>query len=430
MDESARVEIQKAVDAVFDDQVEFLVELGRHQSTRGKERTAQEFYASELRRRGYSVDVWNLEIDDIRRMPGFSPVDGGYDDALNVVGSRASRTARGRSLILNGHIDVVPAGPREMWNNPPFEPRIDGDWMYGRGTGDMKAGLTANIFALEALGRLGLAPAAEVHVQSVVEEECTGNGALACVQRGYSADAAFIPEPMGEQLVSAQVGVIWVRIRLKGRAAHAAYAETGFNAIEAAIPLIHALRELESRWNAADRRHPLYRGIENPLKLNVGKIEGGDWTSSVPAWCVIDARMGIFPGEEAESAKREIVDAIMDASNSHPFLRDNRPEIVSHGFCSNGYVLADDESPSCAAALTTLESAHRAVTGETLEKVPITATTDGRIFGLYADTPALVYGPTAESIHSANERVNLESLRRVTQTIALFIADWCGLERL
>ena len=430
MNSQDRAAILSAVDTVFDDEIAFLEELSGHQSTRGNEQSAQRFYASELKRRGYSVDVWNVEIDDICNIPGFSPVIGGYEDALNVVGTRASRTKRGRSLILNGHIDVVPEGPHQMWRSPPFEPRIDGDWMYGRGTGDMKAGLAANIFALDALNYLGLAPAANVYVQSVVEEECTGNGALACIQRGYAADVAFIPEPMAEELVSAQVGVIWMQVCLKGKSAHAAYAESGSNAIEAAIPLINALRKLEARWNATDRRHVLYSHVDNPLKLNIGRIQGGDWTSSVPAWCNFEVRMGIFPGQDVEIARQELEQTLREASDEHPYLRDNHPEFIYHGFCSKGYSLAEDNSPGSREAIESLAGAHQAVTGAALGRVPITATTDGRMFGLYADTPTLVYGPKAESIHGFDERVDLVSLRRVTQTMALFIADRCGLERL
>ena len=119
---------------------------------------------------------------------------------------------QGRSLILNGHVDVVPTGPLEMWTRPPFEPCIDGGWLYGRGGADMKAGLCANVFALDALRRLGLQPAGTVHVQSVTEEECTGNGALSALVRGYRADAALIPEPEENMLVRANVGVIWFRV--------------------------------------------------------------------------------------------------------------------------------------------------------------------------------------------------------------------------
>lgn len=428
LDAQSQTYILKSVDAHFDAQFEFLSELVAHPSTRGNEQGAQAFMAGELANRGYEVDRWQIEVDDIAHLPGFSPVIGSYQDAVNVVGIHRSANRSGRSLILNGHIDVVPEGPLDMWNTPPYAPRIEDGWMYGRGAGDMKAGLASNLFALDALRNAGFAPAADVFIQSVVEEECTGNGALACLQRGYRADAALIPEPFAEELVTAQLGVIWFQVHLKGTPTHVAYAGSGSNAIEAAVPLISALHAMEERWNGPRHRHAQYEHVHHPLNLNVGKIVGGDWASSVPAWCVFDVRMGIFPGQDITEAKREIEATLMDAARDSGFLRNNMPEIVYHGFHAQGYALAEDDSPSAKQAINALEIAHGTVTGNALDRSSITATTDARFFGLYADTPALVYGPRAEAIHGFNERVDLESVRRVTRTTALFIASWCGLE--
>ncbi|AKI00225.1 acetylornithine deacetylase or succinyl-diaminopimelate desuccinylase [Hoeflea sp. IMCC20628] len=422
--------ILKAVDAVFDREIKFLAELTSHPSTRGNEQSAQDFMAGELAARGYEVDRWTIDVADIARLPGFSPVIGNYEDAVNVVGTHRTKGGNGKSLILNGHIDVVPEGPLDMWDTPPYEPRIEDGWMYGRGAGDMKAGLASNLFALDALRHMGFAPAGDVFIQSVVEEECTGNGALACLQRGYKADAALIPEPFEEKLVTAQLGVLWFQVHLKGIPVHVAYAGSGSNAIEAAIPLIAALHEMEHRWNEPERRHGAYAGHNHALNLNIGKIKGGDWTSSVPAWCVFDVRMGLFPGQNLDEAKREIEAVLAEAAKSHPFLSKNAPEIVYHGFHAEGYALSEDSSADAVQAISALEHAHHTVTGASLDKIAITATTDARFFGLYADTPALVYGPRAESIHGFNERVELESVRRVTQATALFIANWCGLEKL
>ncbi len=428
MDAELKPRIMAAVDELFDTETEFLAELTRFPSTRGNEQAAQDFMARAMADRGLSVDRWQIDVGDIRHLPGFSPVLGPYEDAVNVVGAHHSQTRKGRSLILNGHIDVVPEGPEAAWDSPPYAPRIDGGWMYGRGAGDMKAGLAANLFALDALRACGHVPAADVFVQSVVEEECTGNGALACLQRGYRAAAALIPEPMGEALVRAQVGVIWFQVHLLGRPTHAAVADKGANAVEAAIPLIHALHALEARWNAPENRHPEFVHTHHPLAFNIGRIEGGDWTSSVPAWCTFDVRIGIYPGQPIAEAKAEVEAVLQDAAREVHFLRNHMPRIVYHGFEAEGYVLAEDQSDTALAAIAALETAHAAITGAPLDRVATTGTTDSRFFGLYADTPALVYGPHAEGVHGFNERVELESLRRVTQTTALFIADWCGLE--
>lgn len=417
-----------AVDAAFDRQVAFLSELTAHPSTRGNEHSAQAFMVAELSARGLEVDIWEIDVTDIQHLQGFSPVLEPYENCMNVVGTHRSLTRSGRSLILNGHIDVVPPGPLDMWDSPPFEPRVDDGWLYGRGGGDMKAGLASNLFALDALTACGLAPGADVFFQSVVEEECTGNGALACLARGYTADAALIPEPFSEHLVTAQLGVLWFQVHLKGLPTHVAYAGSGANAIEAAFPLIRALHDMEHRWNAVENRPDDYAHMDHALNLNVGKIEGGDWTSSVPAWCVFDLRMAIFPGQSIAAAKTEIEQVIMDAARQNDFLRNSLPEIVFHGFHAEGYALSQDSSTRAASAIEALENAHRSATGEDLVREAITATTDARFFGLYADTPALVYGPHAEAIHGFNERVDLESMRRVTKATAMFIADWCGVE--
>ncbi|WP_321449722.1 ArgE/DapE family deacylase [uncultured Cohaesibacter sp.] len=428
MEKDIALKILSAVEANFDKQTDFLSELVSHPSTRGQEQSAQAYMADALLERGYSVDRWQINVDDIRHLPGFSPVIGSYDDAVNVVGTHKSATSKGRSLILNGHIDVVPAGPLDMWETPPFSPKVEGDWLYGRGAGDMKAGLVANLFALDALRSAGFAPAADVFFQSVVEEECTGNGALACLQRGYKADAVLIPEPFDETLVKAQTGVIWFQVHLKGLPTHVAYAGDGANAIEAAVPLINALHALEKRWNAPEHRHHDFAHHDHALNLNVGKIVGGDWASSVPAWCVFDVRMGVFPGQDLEAARADIEATLLQAAEENSFLRENKPTVVYHGFMAEGYALSDDKSEPASSAIKALGAAHRAVTDKDLEQMAITCTTDTRFFGLYANTPALVYGPHAEAIHGFNERVSLESVKRVTKATALFIADWCGLE--
>ncbi len=428
MDASLETQILSAVDAAFDRELDFLAELVQFPSTRGQEQAAQDFMAGALNDRGYAVDRWQVQVEDIQHLPGFSPVIGSYDDAVNVVGSHESRSKSGRSLILNGHMDVVPEGPLAMWDQPPYAPHIADGWMYGRGAGDMKAGIAANLFALDALRACGFAPAADLHFQSVVEEECTGNGALACLQRGYSGQAVLIPEPFAEALVTAQVGVLWFQVHLQGLPTHVAYAGDGANAIEAAVPLIAALHALEARWNQPEARSCHYADHSHPLNLNVGKIQGGDWTSSVPAWCVFDLRMGLYPGQDMQAAKAEIEACLQEAAQSNAFLRKHAPKIVYHGFQAEGYALSDDARTGTLAAIETLEGAHQRVSGKALDRLAITATTDARFFGLYADTPALVYGPKAEAIHGFNERVELESLRRVTQATALFIAGWCGLE--
>ena len=334
-------EILDAVAGGFSDQIQFTEEMMRYPSLRGQEHTAQACFYDALASRGYAMDRWAIDVAEIEDHPGFSPVKVDYSNAINVVGTHKPTTIQGRSLILNGHVDVVPTGPLEMWARPPFEPCIDGGWLYGRGGADMKAGLCANVFALDALRGLGLQPAGTVHVQSVTEEECTGNGALSALVRGYRADAALIPEPEENMLVRANVGVIWFRIHVKGRPFHVREAGQGANAIEAAYRLIGALKELESTWNQRRFDYPYFDSLEHPININVGKIAGGDWASSVPAWCTLDVRAAIYPGVDPKDAAEEIENCLMERSSSDPFLADHPPRIEYNGFFARGYVLEE-----------------------------------------------------------------------------------------
>jgi len=417
--------ILTAVDAGFEDQIAFTEALGRFPSLRGQEATAQDFLHDALKDRGYAMDRWTIEVDDIKHHPGFSPVEVDYSNAINVVGTLRPREETGKSLVLNGHVDVVPTGPLDMWSHPPFEPKRDGDWLYGRGIADMKAGIAANIFAVDALGRLGYRPAATLYQQSVVEEECTGNGALAALLRGYNADAAIIPEPEDDMLVRANTGVLWFRVRVQGAPVHVREAGSGANAIEAAYDLIKGLRELEEAWNAQKGAHRYFEDLEHPINFNVGKIAGGDWASSVPAWCEFDCRIALYPGIRAADAAREVEDHLRRVAERIPFLANNPPEVIFNGFFAEGYVLEEGSE-----AEDTLARAHMSSYTKPLESFVTPGYLDGRVFVIYGETPCLVYGPYSEAIHGFDERVKLSSVKRVTGTIALFIADWCGLEKI
>jgi acetylornithine deacetylase len=426
LDPTLAAKILDAVDAGFEAQIAFTEELIRFPSLRGAEKPAQAFMHQALEARGYGVRSFQIEVDKIHDHPGFSPVCVDYSNAVNVIGTHQPRRATGRSLILNGHMDVVPEGPHAMWQvSPPFVPKRDGDWLYGRGSGDMKAGIAANVFALDALRRLGFQPAATVHVQSVVEEECTGNGALACLVEGYRADAAIIPEPVGDKLVRANVGVLWFEFTVSGHPVHVREAGNGANAIEASFRVIESLKRLCEAWNAEKVNYPYFENFDHPINFNAGKIEGGDWASSVPSWCKVSCRIAIYPGDDPKERAAEIERHLAQDLAGDPYLGNRLPEISWNGFFSRGYVLEEG-----GAAEATLARAHRIAQAAELEAFVSPAYLDARVFVIYADMPCLVYGPLTKSIHGFDEAVSLSSLKRVTGAIALFIAEWCGLETL
>lgn len=420
IDATTRDRILRAVDARFDEQLAFTQELVRHPSLRTEEQSAQDLIYTALEARGLEMDRWELDPAEIAAHPGAGIVDVSYDDVDNVVGTFRPSAEEGRSLILNGHIDVVPTGPESEWATSPWDSRIDGDWLYGRGSGDMKAGLVANLFAFDALRAAGFEPKGRIHFESVVEEECTGNGSLSALQRGYTADAVLIPEPEEDMLVRANTGVIWFKVRVAGNPTHPREMASGFNAIDAAYHVITRLRELEEAWNAEKGEHRYFEDLEHPINLNLGMIEGGDWASSVPAWCEMDLRIALYPGVTAEDAWREITEHLATITSDeagNPI----RTTATRNGFFAQGYVLEEGTDAEAA-----LAASHRAVFGAELTSFTTPGYLDGRVFTQYAGTPSLVYGPVSEAIHGYDERVSIESVRRVTKSIALFIAEWCG----
>ena len=425
LDPALRDKILAAVEAGFDQQVAYTQELIRFGSVRGQEHTVQDFVFRALKQRGFTMDRFAMDREAIAAHPGGAPFSDTHSDAPIVVGIHHPREEKGRSLILQAHVDVVPTGPADQWTHPPFDPVIEGDWLYGRGGADMKAGHAANLACLDALRRIGMQPAATVYVQSVVEEESTGNGALMTHLRGYRADAVLIPEPEEEMLVRANTGVLWFQVEVRGKPVHVREMGAGANAIDAAYRVIAALRELEEELNREKVGRPHFEDVAHPINLNVGKIEGGDWASSVPCWCRLDCRIGLYPGVSAEELAKRIEACVLAFARNDKFLANNPPQVGFNGFYAEGYVL---EPGSEAEAV--LGRAHTAATGQPLKSFMTAGYLDTRVYALYDKVPALCYGPISENIHAFDERVSLASLKRITGTMALFVAEWCGLESL
>ena len=418
--------LEAAVDSNWDRQVAWLQNLVRFPSVRGKEGPCQDWLAREMAARGWSVDRYTLSEVQMDHLPGFSPVmDTDYTQAVQVVGTARAPEQKGKSLIIQGHVDVVPPGPEAMWQRPPFDPVISGDWMNGRGCHDMKQGVAAMFFAMDALRTAGLAPASDVYVQTVTEEECTGNGALSTLARGYRADAALVPEPTGAQLTRAHVGVMWFRLRIRGVPVHVAVADTGTNAIMSAYAVLNEVYALTAEINAKARSHPLFAGMNNPVKFNPGVIRGGDWGSSTPAWCEVDCRIGLLEGTPLAEARQQVLDAVAKAARGDSFLANNPPEILWNGFQADGFHL-----PEGTDAERVLAQVHQAVYGEPLKSHVSTGVADVRAYLNYYGIPALCYGPKGEGAHAFDERAHLPSLKKNTLSIASFIAEWCGVRSL
>ncbi|WP_227321581.1 ArgE/DapE family deacylase [Acidisoma silvae] len=425
LDPAIAQRIKAAVDAGFDAQLADTAALVAIPSTRGAESPAQDLMADLMRARGYAMDDWTIAMEDLKDLPDCGVIQHDFSRARTVVGTYHPPAVTGRSLILQGHCDVVPTGPLSMWETGPFTPVIKDGWMYGRGAADMKSGTIAALYALDAIRAAGLAPGGRIHLQSVIEEESTGVGALSTLQRGYRADCALLPEPTDQAFNGVCVGVIWFRLKVSGEPTHVAVAGEGSNAIRAAFNVIQALEGLERDWNERAKSDPYYGAMDHPINFNPGIIKGGDWASSVPAWCDIDCRIAVLPGWNVDDCRREIEACVAAAAKTHSFLANNPPRVEWSGYLSHGYALAPNPEIE-----TLIQAAHEASSEQPFAHRYSTALNDARFYSLYYDIPAFCYGPHGEKIHGFNERVSLQSLRETTKAIALFIAGWCGVEAL
>jgi acetylornithine deacetylase len=419
--DAARQRAFEAVDAGWERQVEFLRGIVSRPSLVGQEGAVQRFIADELERMGLDVDVWEIDQEELAQHPAYGPVEWSYEGRPNVGTRWRAAGEGGRSLILQGHVDVVPVTPEDRWTRDPWGGEVADGRMWGRGAADMKAGVAAMIFATRALRDAGIELRGDLGLVTVIEEEATGNGALAALARGYTADAALIPEPMGLKALEAQVGVLWARVRVHGQGAHAERATEAQNAIVKAVRVVQAIGELEERANRDEDRPSQFADVPHPLNYNVGVIRGGDWASSVPEECVLEVRFATYPGADLDQVQQHFRDELVEAVRDEPWLAEHPPQVTFYGFRADGFAIARDEP-----IVQTLAAVHRDVVGGELGFQTFTATTDARLFSLYFDTPAVCYGPVGGSLHAPDEWVDLESVRTTTKVLAAAVLDWCG----
>ncbi len=345
-----------------------------------------------------------------------------HENKYNLV-SQLNRGEEGKTLVLNGHLDVVVADPPDMWTRPPSQSWIADGWLYGRGAGDMQSGVAAMIYAVHAVQHAGYQIKSPLTIQAVVEEECSGNGALACLQQGFGGDFVLIPEPFGPQIYTGQVGVLWFKIRVRGKPAHVLDTSAGQNAIEKLQALIPWLKSLEDELNTHFRQPP-YDTIDKPFNLNIGTINGGNWPSSVPSHAEMEGRIGFPPGMSANTIMQKVSECIETAAQRDKAFSGDKPVLRFHGFRSEGH-LVDLGDPG----ISLLRDCHHSLTQEWPGEYLSTCTTDLRAFHFYSRTAGTCYGPVARNIHGVDESVSIESIRQVLKTYALFIARYCRLEK-
>jgi acetylornithine deacetylase len=393
--------------------------LVRENSTRGNESSTQAIIIEKCRQLGLTLDIWEIGSDGLKSHPAYCCDRQSFEGNPNLV-AVLKGTGGGKSMILNGHIDVVPVGDELSWKHDPFSGIIECGKLYGRGATDMKGGNTALLMAIEALIASGIKLKGDVIFQSVIEEESGGAGTLAAVLRGYHADGAIIPEPTNLKIFPKQQGSMWFRITVKGRAAHGGTRYKGVSAIEKALFVIQRLQQLEKERNTRIT-DPLFEKIPIPIPINIGKLSSGEWPSSVPDTAIIEGRMGVSPEETIQSAQEEMEKCLCGLSEQDEWLHENPLKLEWFGGRWLPGSLENDHS-----LITELTKSFIEVKGVSplIEASPWG--TDGGILSTIGNTPVVVFGPgITDTAHDANEHIILEDMFVASEIIALTLLKWC-----
>ncbi|MCC6935161.1 MAG: ArgE/DapE family deacylase [Thermomicrobiales bacterium] len=412
--------ISDAVDARRDETVALLQSLVRVPSVTNSEGEVQKVVMNACGVRDLAVDAWEATPEEIAGYHDHVGEQTVYEGRTNVAAVRRG-TGGGRSILLNAHVDTVENGDPATWTQDPLGAEIVGDLLYGRGSCDMKGGLTSYLAAFDALDALGIRLAGDATVLATVGEEDGGVGALSTILRGYKADAVLITEPTRLALVTAQGGSLVFRMTIVGKSAHAAVRDEGVSAFEKFVPIFQDLLAFEAERNASID-HPLYAPIANKIPINIGIVRTGVWASTVPESLVAEGRVGLVAGEDVDEFKAQVVDRIMKVANADPWLREHPPMIEWFG----GQFAPAETSPDSPIAQS-ISAAHAAVTGTPPPVEGVTYGADMRLFTLIGDMPCVMYGAGDVTVaHHADEHISITELLTATKTIACMLVDWCG----
>jgi acetylornithine deacetylase len=399
----------------------YLSELVAVRSLSGQETPAQEHVAGQMERCGLSLDVWPLDFAELSRHPAFS-IETERAHGLGVVGLMGEGNG-GRSLIFNGHVDVVPAGDEANWRYPPWRGTLAEGRVYGRGALDMKGGLCCALFAAKALHDAGVKLKGRLMIESVIGEEDGGVGTLAAILRGYRADGAVVVEPTELLVAPAQAGALNFRVTVPGLAAHGCVREEGVSAIEKFIPLYQALMVLEQERNH-HFQDPLFARYSRPYPICVGVLQAGNWASSVPESLTFEGRYGVAVGENTGVARILLEETIAHAAKVDPWLRQHPPQVEWWGGQFEPASIAVDQP-----IVTTLSRALSEVSRQPARLEGMTYGADMRLLVNYGQTPTVLFGPgDVRQAHRPDEYVPVADLELAVQTLALTALRFCGYE--
>jgi acetylornithine deacetylase len=367
---------------------------------------------------GLEVDLWPLDLDELRRAADYPGEEVARNQAWGLVGT--SHGGGQPALILQGHLDVVPPGDRSAWSQDPYEPRVADGSVRGRGSCDMKGGTAALLGAVSAVVRSGVPLTRRYAVHLVIGEEDGGIGAFATLRRGHGGASCVIPEPTNLELVTATAGALSFRIEVPGLATHGGTRYAGSSALDSYLALHAALQRLEARRNVDPE--PLLRHLPIAYPLSVGRITGGDWASTVPDLVVVEGRYGLRISEDPDEARRELEAAVAEAAAGDAYLKDHPPRVSWPGGQFRGGHLAPDSG-----LRDLVGRSHADVTGG--PPPPERGGPYGSDLRHYAAAgiPTLHYGPgDVRLAHGPDESVPLDQLAIAARVLALVLLRTCS----
>ncbi len=415
----AKEKITQTVDSLQEEILDFLRNLVRIPSVVGFEGKAQEFVKDKFERMKLGTTLIKANKMVIQNHPGYCEVPWDYEDRPNVIGVLRGKNHQ-RSLILNGHIDVVTPEPLHLWKYDPWGAKIEDGKLYGRGAWDMKAGIAAMIYAVQAIQQAGVELDGNVILESVIEEEAGGSGGtLTTILDGIRAEAAIIPEPSSLNFWLASNGVNYFKVRVEGKSAHPMHKKSGIDAIEKALLVRDALKELDKK-RRAEVLYPLFDGeADYACDLNVGILKAGDWPSAVPGWAEMDCRVSFTPKEKMEVVKELIEKTIIQESKGDLWLKDHLPTIKWFGWTAE----SSEQSPDHP-LVQMVKRIAKDECGIDPESKGFPGGLDTRLFIKYGDMPSFCFGPRGDRIHGVDEFVIIEDIFKVTKILACVILEW------
>lgn len=417
-----RASVLDYIDDHARDIVASLCDLVRTPSISGseEENTIQQLLATDLDQSGLDVHQWQIDLDGALAADDFPGVEVDRQEAWGLVGRYAGRSG-GPSLMLNAHVDVVPAGAAEAWiSGNPFSGTADAFAVHGRGACDMKGGLVAAIWAARAIAALGVPLAGDLLVACVQGEEDGGLGTYATLKRGWTADACIIPEPTSLDVSPANGGSLTFRLHIAGQATHASRRTSGVSAIEKFMPIFDAVRRLEVARNAAP--HPLMAHWDIAYPIEIGMVRSGAWASTVPERLTAEGRYGVALEESVADARTAFEDAIAQACADDAWLREHPVEIEWWGG-----QFAPGLTPADSGIIATVRRAHRSVSSYEPRTWGSPYGSDLRLMTGIGGVPTLHYGPgNARTAHSPNEYVEIEEVLTATRALAVVALEHCA----